>query len=105
AMLFDNESKEVVLEFIRLMKEEGLTVSKSDIAPAPTGDKKGKRVATSGSSKEKAEMVVKEKEKRKRAGTSVSDKEKVAKKPRTQKNTTKTVRKLVINEDDDEETD
>ncbi|MCI61582.1 hypothetical protein A2U01_0082839, partial [Trifolium medium] len=33
AMLFDNESKEVVLEFIRLMKEEGLTVSKSDIAP------------------------------------------------------------------------
>ncbi|MCI66487.1 hypothetical protein A2U01_0087745, partial [Trifolium medium] len=64
-------------EFIRLMKEEGLTVSKSDIAPAPTEDRKGKRVATSGSGKEKASVVVKEKEKRKRIGIPVSDKENV----------------------------
>ncbi|MCI15837.1 hypothetical protein A2U01_0036976, partial [Trifolium medium] len=105
AMLFDNESKEVVLEYIRLMKEEGLIVSKSDIAPAPTEDRRGKRVAASGSGKEKVEIVVKEKEKRKIIGISVSDKENVAKKQRTQKKSTRTVRKLLINEDDDEETD
>ncbi|MCI94114.1 hypothetical protein A2U01_0115412, partial [Trifolium medium] len=57
----------------------------ADIAPAPTEDRRGKKVAASGSGKEKAKVVVKEKEKRKRAGTSVSDKEKVSKKPRTQK--------------------
>ncbi|MCI31534.1 hypothetical protein A2U01_0052746, partial [Trifolium medium] len=104
-MIFDNESKDVVLEFMRSMKEIGVVVTTADIAPAPTKDLRGKKVAASSSGKGKAVEVVKEKEKRKRAGTSESDKENVAKKPRTQKNTTKNVRKFVINEDDDEETE
>ncbi|MCI82025.1 hypothetical protein A2U01_0103299, partial [Trifolium medium] len=54
--------------------------------------------------KEKLEEVVKEKEKRKRIA--VSESEKVTKKPRTQKNKgPKIVRKLMVNEEDDEETE
>ncbi|MCI45819.1 hypothetical protein A2U01_0067058, partial [Trifolium medium] len=43
-MIFDNETKDVVLEFMRLMKEEGIAVTGADIAPAPTEDRKGKKV-------------------------------------------------------------
>ncbi|MCI65937.1 hypothetical protein A2U01_0087195, partial [Trifolium medium] len=70
-MIFDNESKDVVLEYMRLMKEQGITITKSDIAPTPTADRKGKKVVTSGSGKGKVEVVEKEKEKRKRDATSV----------------------------------
>ncbi|MCI49448.1 hypothetical protein A2U01_0070692 [Trifolium medium] len=52
-MIFDNEPKDVVLEYMRLMKEEGITITGVDIAPAPIEDKKGKRVVASGSGKEK----------------------------------------------------
>ncbi|MCI93129.1 hypothetical protein A2U01_0114427, partial [Trifolium medium] len=69
------EPKDVVLEYMRLMKEEGIIITRADIAPAPTEDMKGKRVATSGAGKDKVEVVVKEK--KKRAATSVSDKENV----------------------------
>ncbi|MCI65128.1 hypothetical protein A2U01_0086386, partial [Trifolium medium] len=63
-------------EYMRLMKEEGITITGADIAPAE--DMKGKRVAASGSGKDKAEVVVKET--KKRAATYASDKEKVTKK-------------------------
>ncbi|MCI74925.1 hypothetical protein A2U01_0096191, partial [Trifolium medium] len=63
-MIFDNESKDVVLEYMRLMKEEGINITGADIAPAPTKDRKRKRVAASGSGKDKAEVVVKETKKR-----------------------------------------
>ncbi|MCI16434.1 hypothetical protein A2U01_0037576, partial [Trifolium medium] len=79
-MIFDTESKEVVLEYMRMMKEQGVTITKADIAPEPTEDRKRKRVAVSESSKAKAEMVVKEKKKR-------------------------PLRKMVLQEKDDEETD
>ncbi|MCI22280.1 hypothetical protein A2U01_0043456, partial [Trifolium medium] len=82
-MLFDNESKDVILEYMRLMKEEGITIIGADIAHVPTEDKKKKRVATFE-----------------------SDKGKVTKKPRTRKKKApKAVRKLVIQEEDDEATD
>ncbi|MCI50741.1 hypothetical protein A2U01_0071985, partial [Trifolium medium] len=51
---------------MRPMKEEGITITGADIAPALTEDRKGKRVVASGSGKEKVEVVVKEKEKKKR---------------------------------------
>ncbi|MCI88424.1 hypothetical protein A2U01_0109711, partial [Trifolium medium] len=51
-------------------------------------------------------MVVKENEKRKRDATSVSNKDEVTKKHRTQKNRApKAPRKFVVYEEDDEETD
>ncbi|MCI54689.1 hypothetical protein A2U01_0075939, partial [Trifolium medium] len=31
-MLFDNEPKDVILEYMRLMKEEGITITGADIA-------------------------------------------------------------------------
>ncbi|MCI40708.1 hypothetical protein A2U01_0061941, partial [Trifolium medium] len=96
-MIFYNEPKDVVLEYMRLMKEEGIIITGADIAPEPKEDRKGKRVA----GKDKADVVVKEK--KKRAATSVSDKENVTKKQRTQKKNP--VRKLVVHEEDDEETD
>ncbi|MCI69406.1 hypothetical protein A2U01_0090668, partial [Trifolium medium] len=37
-MIFDNESKDVVLEFMRSMKELGVVITTADIAPAPTED-------------------------------------------------------------------
>ncbi|MCI37071.1 hypothetical protein A2U01_0058295, partial [Trifolium medium] len=56
--------------------------------------------------KDKIEEVVTEKEKRKKADVSESDKEKVIKKPRTQKKKEpKSVRKWVIQEDDEETDD
>ncbi|MCI66476.1 hypothetical protein A2U01_0087734, partial [Trifolium medium] len=70
------------MEYMRMMKEQGITITKADIAPEPTEDRKRKRVAASGSGKDKAEMVVKEKEKRKRA----------EKRP---------LRKMVLQEEDD----
>ncbi|MCI50102.1 hypothetical protein A2U01_0071346, partial [Trifolium medium] len=42
-MIFDNETKDVVLEYMRLMKEKGITITGADIAPAPTEDRKGKK--------------------------------------------------------------
>ncbi|MCI61155.1 hypothetical protein A2U01_0082412, partial [Trifolium medium] len=54
-MIFDNETKDVVLEFVRLMKEQGVVITEADIAPAPTEERKGKKVVASGSGKEKAE--------------------------------------------------
>ncbi|MCI29288.1 hypothetical protein A2U01_0050497, partial [Trifolium medium] len=96
-MIFDNEPKDVVLEYMRLMKEEGISITGADIGSEPTEDRKGKRVA----GKVKAEAVVKEK--KKRADPSVSDKENVTKKQRTQKK--RHVRKMVIHEEDNEETD
>ncbi|MCI07100.1 hypothetical protein A2U01_0028163, partial [Trifolium medium] len=98
-MIFDNEPKDVVLEYMRLMKEEGITITGADIAPAE--DMKGKKVAASGSGKDKAEVVVKKT--KKRAATSASDKEKVTKKQKIQKK--KAPRKLVLQEEYDEETD
>ncbi|MCI60598.1 hypothetical protein A2U01_0081854, partial [Trifolium medium] len=68
---------------MRLMKEEGIIITGADIAPVPTEDRKRKRVATSESGIDKAEVVVKES--KKRVITSVSDKENVTKKQRTQK--------------------
>ncbi|MCI64128.1 hypothetical protein A2U01_0085385, partial [Trifolium medium] len=67
-------------EYMRLMKEQGITITKADIAPEPTADRKGKKAVTFGSGKDKAEMVVKEKEKRKRGASSGTDKEIVTKK-------------------------
>ncbi|MCI88588.1 hypothetical protein A2U01_0109875, partial [Trifolium medium] len=64
---------------MRLMKEQGITITKADIAPEPTDDRKVKKAVTSGSGKGKVEMVVKEKEKRKRATSSGTDKENVTK--------------------------
>ncbi|MCI97600.1 hypothetical protein A2U01_0118901, partial [Trifolium medium] len=53
-MIFDNEPKYVVLEYMRLMKEEGIIITGANSAPEPTEDRKGKRVATSGAGKDKA---------------------------------------------------
>ncbi|MCH93832.1 cullin-like protein, partial [Trifolium medium] len=39
-MMFDNESKDVVLEYMRLMKAEGITITGADIAHVPSEDKK-----------------------------------------------------------------
>ncbi|MCI11989.1 hypothetical protein A2U01_0033092, partial [Trifolium medium] len=97
-MIFDNDPKDVVLEYMRLMKDEGITITGADIAPAPTEDRKGKRVDASGSGKDKAEVVVKET--KKRAATSVSDKENVTKKQRIQKK--RAPRKLVLQEENEE---
>ncbi|MCI89659.1 hypothetical protein A2U01_0110948, partial [Trifolium medium] len=47
-----------------MMKEEGIIFTGADIAPAPTKDRKGKRVTASGSGKVKADVVVKESKKR-----------------------------------------
>ncbi|MCI43294.1 hypothetical protein A2U01_0064531, partial [Trifolium medium] len=77
-------------EYMRLMKEQGITITKDDIAPGPSEDRKRKRVV---------------KERGKIDDISESDKVNVAKKQRTQKKTTKVVRKLVIHEVDDEETE
>ncbi|MCI53217.1 hypothetical protein A2U01_0074463, partial [Trifolium medium] len=96
-----NESKDVVLEYMRLMKEEGISITGADIAPAPTEDKKRNRVVVSVSGKDKAQVVVKET--KKKAATSVSDKEIVTKKQRTQKKRAPR-RKFVVHEEDDEET-
>ncbi|MCI49623.1 hypothetical protein A2U01_0070867, partial [Trifolium medium] len=76
-MIFDNEPKDVILEYMRMMKEEGITITRADITPAPTEDRKGKRVVASGAGKEKAEVVVKEK--KKSDASSVSDKDNVTK--------------------------
>ncbi|MCI53124.1 hypothetical protein A2U01_0074370, partial [Trifolium medium] len=94
-----------VLEFMRSMKEEGIIITRADIGSEPTEDRKRKRVAATGSRKEKAEVAVKEK--KKRAITSGYDKEIVTKKQRTQKNRAPKVRKLVlqVEEEDEEETD
>ncbi|MCI84160.1 hypothetical protein A2U01_0105436, partial [Trifolium medium] len=35
-MIFDNETKDVVMEYMMLMKEEGVVITGADIAPAPT---------------------------------------------------------------------
>ncbi|MCI70698.1 hypothetical protein A2U01_0091961, partial [Trifolium medium] len=78
------------------------TITGADIAPAPTEDRKGKRVVASGSVKDKAEDVVKERKTKKRA-TFVSDKENVTKKQRIQKK--RAPRKFVVHEEDEEETD
>ncbi|MCI88256.1 hypothetical protein A2U01_0109542, partial [Trifolium medium] len=59
---------------MRLMKEEGITIIGADISTELTEDRKRKRVAATRASKEKADVIVKEKEKRKRDATSVSDK-------------------------------
>ncbi|MCI93228.1 hypothetical protein A2U01_0114526, partial [Trifolium medium] len=66
-------------------KEQGITITKADIAPEPTDDRKSKKVVASGSGKGKVEVVVKEKEKRKSDAASVSDKDEVTKKQRIQK--------------------
>ncbi|MCI98172.1 hypothetical protein A2U01_0119475, partial [Trifolium medium] len=60
------------------MKEEGIIITGADIGTKPTEDIKGKRVAASGSGKDKAEAIVKES--KKRAASSGSDKENVTKK-------------------------
>ncbi|MCI18983.1 hypothetical protein A2U01_0040138, partial [Trifolium medium] len=43
-MLFDNEPKDVILEYMRLMKTEGITITGDDIFHVPTEDKKRKRI-------------------------------------------------------------
>ncbi|MCH88343.1 hypothetical protein A2U01_0009227, partial [Trifolium medium] len=43
-VLFSNEPKEVILEYIRLMKAEGVIITGADIAHVPTDDKKRKRI-------------------------------------------------------------
>ncbi|MCI52312.1 hypothetical protein A2U01_0073556, partial [Trifolium medium] len=78
----------------QVVKGKEPIVSGTDVATAPKKKRTGK---------DKAEVVVKEKEKRKRDVVSESNKENVTKKPITQKK--KAPRKLVVHEVDDEETD
>ncbi|MCI09722.1 hypothetical protein A2U01_0030811, partial [Trifolium medium] len=130
--LFSNEPHEVILEFMRSMKEDGIIITKDDIVqvspirrkdssesdddqPASEGNVNARKdgafeaqvVAVSAATskrkragKDKAEMV--EKDKRKRTVIFESGKQTVPKKPRIHKRAT---RKLVIQEEDEEETD
>ncbi|MCI16344.1 hypothetical protein A2U01_0037486 [Trifolium medium] len=133
--LFSNEPREVIMEFARLMKEEGIIITGDDIAKVsplkkrkdssdseedlPTPEAKnitGKEGASDALVSKGKEPVVsgttaatpkrKRADKEKVENVVEKKKEKVTKKQRThKKKEPKIVRKLVVHEEDNEETD
>ncbi|MCI13400.1 hypothetical protein A2U01_0034517, partial [Trifolium medium] len=104
-MLFDNESKDVILEYMRLMKEEGITITGADIAHVPTEDKKRKRVVKVKQEKASEDKAVEATDSEIKT-TSEKSKGKSTKKQRSErKKVLKVQRRMIIQEVDDEETD
>ncbi|MCH80268.1 hypothetical protein A2U01_0001034 [Trifolium medium] len=122
-VLFSNESKEVILEYMRLMKEEGVVITGADIANVTPEDKQKKRKRimkvkqekaveakttgnTSASGAEASQVKSSEEKKVTEPEATASEvktakeKGKVVKKPRTKKRAER--RKLIIDEGSEE---